>query len=84
MSKDITLMVQGDHSVWVNADSMIEYLRKVVEEGRGHGRIAYDRGDPYTYTAAMAVSDAVQQIADGLAVTCMEAHETVRGKRVPG
>lgn len=80
--KDITLMVQGDDRVWVDCDSMIVYLRGVETEGRDHGEAAKAAGDPWKYTAASAVSDALRQIADSLTLAGMEARETMRGRRV--
>ncbi len=80
--KDITLMVQGDDRVWLDCESMIVYLRNVETEGHEHGQAAKAAGDPWKHTAALAVSDALRQIADSLTLAGMEARETMRSRRV--
>lgn len=81
--KDITIMVQGDDRVWLDADSITAYLRMCEQQAKGHAATARESGDPNVYVAATAVSDAMRQVADGIVVTCMEAREHVRGRRVP-
>ena len=82
--KDLTMMVMPDLRVWIDADSMVEYLRVVQREGQGQADSAYAAGETYQYAAAMAVQDFLRQMADSIVVTGMAAREEVRGRRVPG
>lgn len=77
---ELTLIVQGDGAVWVEAESMIAYFRSAEERGKtmaaehvGHNAVAY--------SAAMATADAMRQIGDSLVLTCMQARETMAERR---
>lgn len=80
MSKEITLMVQGDLHVWADAESIVAYLRRVEGDAQNHADDAKERGDRYMYAAAAASSDAIRQVADGIVLACMSAREQIREK----
>lgn len=77
---DLILMVQGDNTVWIEADSVIQYFRKAEAQGRELALDMFAR-DPVSYAAAMATSDAFRQVADSLVVTCVEASTTMGERR---
>lgn len=82
--KDITLMVQGDDRVWIDLDTFIVYLRGVEVEGKSHAADAREQGDPHKYSAALAVSDVMRQVADSLTLAGIEARERMRSRRGAG
>lgn len=79
----LTLMVMADQRVWVDADSLVTYLRGLEEQGLDQAEQARDEGLPHKFVAALAVKDAVRQIADSVILTTMEAREEV-SSRVAG
>lgn len=81
--RDLTLMVMPDGRVWIDADSMVDYLRSVEQQGIGEATRACNRGEALQYAGAMAVQDIVRQIADSLVVNGMAAREEIAGRRVP-
>lgn len=76
-------MVMPDHRVWIDADSMVEYLRMVQQQGQDEAAKAHENGESYQYAGAMAVQDVIRQIADSLVVNGMAAREEIAGRRVP-
>lgn len=74
------LIVQGDNTVWIEADSMIRYFRAAEEQGRLLAE-AYEGSDPLSYAVAVATSDAFRQVADSLTVTCVHASTTMGERR---
>jgi hypothetical protein len=80
MSNELTLVVQSGDRVWIDLDSLVVYLRFVVDEGQKRAAEAYADGDPYIYAASMASQDIIRQIADHLVVTGMEAQEEMRSR----
>jgi hypothetical protein len=77
---DLTLIVQGDGAVWIEAESLISYFRDAEAKGK---RLALDEvaGSPVAYAAAMATTDVMRQIGDSLVLTCMQARETMAERR---
>jgi hypothetical protein len=77
---ELTLIVQGDGAVWIEAESMIAYFRNAEE--RGKLMASEHVGDNVVaYSAAMATADALRQIGDSLILTCMQARETMAERR---
>ena len=77
---DLTLIVQGDGAVWIEAESLISYFRAAEEKGKMAASL--DMGhSPVAYAAAMATMDAMRQIGDSLVLTCMQARETMAERR---
>ena len=82
MPADLTLMVMPDHRVWIDADSMIAYLRYLERQGADHALKARDIGNTSSFIGAVAVKDALGQVADSVVLTSMEAREEVGSRHV--
>lgn len=78
---ELTLMVQPDGRVWIDADSMVDYFRRVEAHGHHHSRSALAAEDYPTYAAAYGTAESIRQIADSLILTMMEAREEVGSRR---
>jgi hypothetical protein len=76
-SHDLIFAVQSER-MWVDVNSLIGFLRSVVEDGRAEARAAFEADQMFQYAAAMAVQDIIRQIADHLTVTEIEAQERMR------
>ena len=77
---DLTLMVQGDNTVWMEADSVIQYFRLAEEQGKSLAG-EYFPDDLVSYAAAMATADAFRQVADSLVLTCLQARTEMGDRR---
>lgn len=77
---DLILIVQGDNTVWIDAESMIQYFRNAEAQGKELAS-GYFPHEPVAYAAAMATADAFRQVADSLDVTCMQASTTMGERR---
>jgi hypothetical protein len=77
---DLMLIVQGDNTVWIDADSLIQYFRAAEAQGKELALSMFTQ-DPVSYAAAMATSDAFRQVADSLTVTCVQASTTMGERR---
>lgn len=80
--KDLTMMVMPDERMWIDSDSLVEYLRMVQQQANDQAEAAYTAGKMPQYAAGMAVQDILRQIADNIVVTGMAAREEIRGRRV--
>jgi hypothetical protein len=82
MSLDTSVLVLAmDDRIWVDSDSLIEYLREVERQAQEHLVLAQERQDQPTAVAAYSSGEMVRQIADGLVLTTMVAHDKIRTKR---
>lgn len=79
---DLTLMVMPDQRVWIDSDSIITYLRAVQCQARNHASAAYSGGESYNYAGAMAVHQIIEQIADSIVLTGIEARDRIKGSSV--
>jgi hypothetical protein len=75
------MMVEpGNHRVWIESEAFIEYLRMIVRRSVSQAETALEVRDLVTYAGLMAIQDTLRQIADSIAVTAMEAQETLRSR----
>lgn len=81
--KDLTFMVMPDRRVWIDADSLVEYLRMVQRQASGHADYAKGLGDTHMYAAAAGADGMLQQIADSIQVTVLSAVDRLESQRVP-
>ena len=82
MSLDTSVLVLVmDDKIWVDSDSLIGYLREVERQATEHVAVAKSREDEATAVAAYSSGEMVRQIADGLVLTTMIAHDKIRAKR---
>ena len=82
MSLDASVLVLAmDDRIWVDSDSLIGYLREVERQANEHMTLAQSRQDEATAVAAYSSGEMVRQIADGLVLTTMVAHDKIRTKR---
>lgn len=77
---DLILIVQGDNTVWIEAESMIQYFRAAEAQGQLLAE-AYAPVDAMSHAVALATSDAFRQVADSLVVTCAHASTTMGERR---
>lgn len=80
--KDLTMMVMPDERMWIDSDSLVDYLRMVQQQATDQAESAYRSGEMPQYAASMAVQDILRQIADNIVVTGIAAREEIRGRRV--
>ena len=81
--KDLTLMVMPDRKVWIDTESLIEYLRMVQRQAGAQAAQCHGAGDFTGYAAGVAVDGMMQQIADSLQVTALSAIDRLEKPRVP-
>jgi hypothetical protein len=81
--KDLTLMVMPDRKVWIDAESLIDYLRMVQRQAGAQAAKCHGDEDFTGYAAAVAVDSMMQQIADSLQVTALSAIDRLERPRVP-
>jgi hypothetical protein len=77
---DLTLIVQGDGSVWIEAESLISYFRDAEAKGKMMASAQFS-DSPVAYAASVATTDVMRQIGDSLVLTCMQARETMAERR---
>jgi hypothetical protein len=75
------MMVEpGNNRVWIESNAFIEYLRMIERKSAVQAEAALTARDVVTYAGLMAIQDTVRQIGDSIAVTAMEAQETMRSR----
>lgn len=75
------MMVEpGNHRVWIESEAFIEYLRSIARRSATQSEAALEARDLVTYAGLMAIQDTIRQVADSIAVTAMEAQETMRSR----
>jgi hypothetical protein len=81
MSMNNVLVMAVDNRVWFDSQSLIDYLRDMEQQAKDHLACAREEEDRRKEVAALAISDALRQVSDGLVLTSMSAMETIRGRR---
>lgn len=75
------LVLAMDDRIWVDSDSLVAYLREIERMAHSHMESAQACEDDVRAVAAYSSSEMVRQIADGLVLTTMIAHDKIRAKR---
>lgn len=75
-------MVMPDRKVWIDSESLIEYLRMIQRQAAVQASGCHYRGDFHGYAAGVAVDSMMQQIADSLQVTALSAIDRMEKPRV--
>lgn len=82
MPIEVTVMVTpGDERVWFDADSLVDYMRKVEAMAKAQYEQARAEKDIPRALGAIAASDALRQVGDGMVLTQMQAVETIRERK---
>lgn len=76
-------MVMPDRKVWIDTESLIEYLQMVHRQASAQAFHCHGEQDFMGYAAGIAVASMMQQIADSLQVTALSAIDRMERPRVP-
>lgn len=76
-------MVMPDRKVWIDSESLIDYLRMIQRQAACQAAQCHGSSDFHGYAAGVAVDSMMQQIADSLQVTALSAIDRMERPRVP-
>jgi Mg2+ and Co2+ transporter CorA len=81
MTQEHVVVLATDDRIWLDADSVVAYLRLLQQKSDDMKRVALEHNAIPQAHIAYAVGDILRQIADGFVLTSMTAAEAVRERR---
>jgi hypothetical protein len=82
VTQSITVLATDDR-IWLDADTLVLYLRDIEEQAAVHLSEARNDGYYPNVVAAHSARELARQIADGIVLTSMMAAEKLRTRREP-